>query len=62
MGEPPAMADGDDPVVVTGFEATRARKLTPGEKEANRVLAAGRAPVKRDFVIAALPPSFNSAH
>ncbi|MGW3248265.1 transposase family protein [Streptomyces sp. NPDC001070] len=34
----------DDPVVVTGFKATRARKLTPAEKEANRVLAAGRAP------------------
>ncbi|MFA3872581.1 hypothetical protein ABS735_02600 [Streptomyces sp. MMCC 100] len=28
----------------TGFKATRARKLTPAEKEANRVLAAGRAP------------------
>ncbi|MFD4759789.1 transposase family protein [Streptomyces sp. NPDC058439] len=37
--------DPDDPVVVTGFKATRARKLTPAEKEANRVLAAGRAPV-----------------
>jgi hypothetical protein len=41
--------DGDDPVVVTGFKATRARKLTPGEKEANRVLAAGRAPVEQGF-------------
>ncbi|MGW0206117.1 hypothetical protein ACWDZ8_09940 [Streptomyces sp. NPDC003233] len=41
--------DGDDPVVVTGFKATRARKLTPAEKEANRVLAAGRAPVERGF-------------
>ncbi|MGW1399859.1 transposase family protein [Streptomyces sp. NPDC002405] len=39
----------DDPVVVTGFKATRARKLTPAEKEANRVLAAGRAPVERGF-------------
>ncbi|MEV6148556.1 transposase family protein [Streptomyces sp. NPDC051992] len=34
--------DGDDPVVVTGFKATRARKLAPAEKEANRILAAGR--------------------
>lgn len=41
--------DGDDPVVVTGFKATRARKLTPGQKEANRVLAAGRVPVERGF-------------
>ncbi|MEV5010913.1 MULTISPECIES: transposase family protein [unclassified Streptomyces] len=41
--------DPDDPVVVTGFKATRARKLTPAEKEANRVLAAGRAPVEHGF-------------
>ncbi|MFD1663196.1 transposase family protein [Streptomyces caeni] len=41
--------DGDDPVVVTGFKATRARKLTPAEKEANRVLAVGRVPVERGF-------------
>lgn len=39
--------DGDDPVVVTGFKATRARRLAPAEKEANRVLAAGRVPVER---------------
>ncbi|MER5201399.1 hypothetical protein [Streptomyces sp. NPDC002884] len=30
--------------MVTGFKATRYRKLTAGQKEANRVLAAGRAP------------------
>ncbi|MET8012031.1 transposase family protein [Streptomyces sp. NPDC005271] len=41
--------DGDDPVVVTGLKATRARKLAPAEKEANRVLAAGRVPVERGF-------------
>ncbi|OIJ99079.1 IS5/IS1182 family transposase [Streptomyces monashensis] len=41
--------DPDDPVVVTGFKATRARRLTPAEKEANRVLAAGRAPVEHGF-------------
>ncbi|WP_329462069.1 transposase family protein [Streptomyces sp. NBC_01431] len=34
----------DDLVIVTGFKATRYRKLTAGQKEANRVLAAGRAP------------------
>lgn len=39
----------DSPVVVTGFKATRARKLTTGQKEANRVLAAGRIPVERGF-------------
>lgn len=41
--------DADDPVVVTGFKATRARKLTTSEKDANRVLAAGRAPVEHGF-------------
>ncbi|MFE2059486.1 transposase family protein [Streptomyces sp. NPDC059446] len=30
--------DPDNPVVVTGFKATRARKLTPGQKDANRHL------------------------
>ncbi|MFI1068269.1 hypothetical protein OG365_31475 [Streptomyces sp. NBC_00853] len=41
------LTDGsDDPVIVTGFKATRARKLAPGEKQANRVLAAARAPVE----------------
>ncbi|MFJ2630143.1 transposase family protein [Streptomyces sp. NPDC087532] len=41
--------DVDDPVVVTGFKATRARKLAPAEREANHILAAGRAPVERGF-------------
>ncbi|WP_258049535.1 transposase family protein [Streptomyces finlayi] len=41
--------DSDDPVVVTGFKATRYRKLTTCEKDANRVLAAGRAPVEHGF-------------
>ncbi|MFF3735562.1 transposase family protein [Streptomyces sp. NPDC002476] len=31
---------------VTGYTASRTHKLTPGEKEANRVLAIGRAPVE----------------
>ncbi|MER5602349.1 hypothetical protein [Streptomyces sp. NPDC002265] len=35
--------------IVTGFKATCARKLTPGQKQANRVLAAGRAPVEHGF-------------
>ncbi|GAA4888077.1 transposase family protein [Streptomyces coeruleoprunus] len=41
--------DPQDPVVVTGFKATRARKLTPAQKQANRILAAGRAPVEHGF-------------
>lgn len=44
-----APADPDDPVVVTGFRATRARKLTTSEKEANRALAAAPAPVEHGF-------------
>jgi hypothetical protein len=35
--------------VVTGFKATRAAKLTPGQKEANRILAATRVPVEHGF-------------
>ncbi|MFJ1551226.1 transposase family protein [Streptomyces sp. NPDC088246] len=41
--------DVRDPVVVTGFTATRVHKLTPGQKTANRVLATGRAPVEHGF-------------
>ncbi|MEU0924426.1 transposase family protein [Streptomyces malaysiensis] len=37
---------GDDPVIVIGYKATLARKLTPGEKEANRILAAAHAPIE----------------
>ncbi|MER5775426.1 transposase family protein [Streptomyces sp. NPDC002039] len=38
-----------DPVIVTGYIATRTHKLTRGQKEANRVLAVGRAPVEHGF-------------
>ncbi|WP_260613986.1 transposase family protein [Streptomyces sp. WAC07061] len=38
-----------DPVIVTGCIAARTHKLTRGEKEANRVLAMGRAPVEHGF-------------
>ncbi|WP_431045394.1 transposase family protein [Streptomyces sp. P1-3] len=41
--------DVRDPLVVTGFTATRAHKLTPGQKTVNRVLAVGRAPVEHGF-------------
>ncbi len=33
-------------MIVTGFAASRAHKLTPGQKTANHVLAVGRAPVE----------------
>jgi transposase len=39
-----------DPVIVTGFTATRAHKLTTGERVANRVLSTGRVPVEHGFV------------
>ncbi|MFC8394538.1 transposase family protein [Streptomyces sp. NPDC057238] len=38
-----------DPVIVTGYTASRIHKLTPGQKDANRVLAIGRAPVEHGF-------------
>ncbi|MFV5996964.1 transposase family protein [Streptomyces sp. NPDC056231] len=41
--------DVRDPVIVTGFTATRAHKLAPGQKDANRVLATGRAPAEHGF-------------
>jgi hypothetical protein len=37
-----------DPVIVTGYAASRTHKLTPGQKYANRVLT-GRAPVEHGF-------------
>ncbi|MBS2531666.1 hypothetical protein KGQ20_02655 [Catenulispora sp. NF23] len=42
-------ADPDDQVIVTGYKATRYRKLTTGQKSANKILAAGRAPVEHGF-------------
>jgi hypothetical protein len=42
-------ADPDDLVIVTGYKATRYRKLTTGQKTANKVIAAGRAPVEHGF-------------
>ncbi|MFJ9174891.1 transposase family protein [Streptomyces sp. NPDC102360] len=36
--------DSDDPVLITGFKATRATKLNPAHKQANQVLSAARAP------------------
>ncbi|MDX2911481.1 transposase family protein [Streptomyces griseiscabiei] len=41
--------DVRNPVIVTGFHASRTHKLTSVEKTANRVLAVGRAPVEHGF-------------
>jgi hypothetical protein len=41
--------DPDDLVIVTGYKATRTRKLTPGQKQANRILSAARAMVEHGF-------------
>ncbi|MFE1408933.1 transposase family protein [Streptomyces sp. NPDC058770] len=38
-----------DPVIVTGYTASRTHKLTTAQKTANRVLAIGRAPVEHGF-------------
>ncbi len=37
------------PVIVTGFTASCAHNLSPGQKAANRVLATGRAPMEHGF-------------
>jgi len=41
--------DPDDPVIVTGYKATRWRKLTPAQKQANQVVAGLRAPGEHGF-------------
>ncbi|WP_405694522.1 hypothetical protein OHA99_05815 [Streptomyces coelicoflavus] len=42
--------DVRDPVLVTGLHASRTHELTAGEKEANRVVAVGRAPLEHGSV------------
>jgi hypothetical protein len=41
--------DRDDPVVITGAKRTREKKLTAGQKTANQIIAAARAPVEHGF-------------
>ena len=41
--------DPHDPVIITGYQATRTRKLTTGQKRANQVLSAARALVEHGF-------------
>ncbi|MGK5497355.1 transposase family protein [Streptomyces sp. URMC 125] len=42
-------SDVRDPVIVTGFHASRTHKPTPGQKTADGVIAVGRAPVEHGF-------------
>jgi hypothetical protein len=39
----------DDPVAITGAKRTRTKKLTTGQKTANQIIAAARAPVEHSF-------------
>lgn len=41
--------DSDDQVVITGYRATKKRKLTTGQKTANKVASAARALVEHGF-------------
>ncbi|MEZ0112328.1 hypothetical protein ABH920_006347 [Catenulispora sp. EB89] len=41
--------DPDDPVIITGVKRIRKKKLTPGQKQANQIIAAARAPVEHGF-------------
>ena len=41
--------DPDDPVIITGYKSTRARKTTPAQRHANQALSAARAPVEHGF-------------
>jgi hypothetical protein len=38
-----------DPVIITGYKSTAARKLTPAQRHANQALSAARAPVEHGF-------------
>jgi len=39
----------EDPVIITGYKATRTRKTTPAQRHANQALSAARAPVEHGF-------------
>ncbi len=41
--------DPGDPVIITGYKATRTRKTTPAQRQANQALSAARAPVEHGF-------------
>jgi hypothetical protein len=48
-GSPAWTPDPADPVIITGYKATRTSKLTPAQHQANRALSAARAPVEHGF-------------
>jgi DDE superfamily endonuclease len=41
--------DPEDPVIITGWKSTTARKVTPAQRHANQALSAARAPVEHGF-------------
>jgi hypothetical protein len=41
--------DPGDPVIITGYKSTSARKTTPAQRQANQALSAARAPVEHGF-------------
>ena len=41
--------DPGDPVIITGYKATRTRKLTSAQRQASQALSAARAPVEHGF-------------
>jgi DDE superfamily endonuclease len=41
--------DPEDPVIITGYKATRTRRTTPAQRQANQALSAARAPVEHGF-------------
>ncbi len=41
--------DPEDPVIITGYKATRTRKTTPAQRQANQALSAARAPIEHGF-------------
>lgn len=41
--------DPEDPVIITGYKATKKRQLTAAQKQANQLIAATRAPNEHGF-------------
>ena len=41
--------DPEEPVIITGWKPTSARKTTPAQRHANQALSAARAPVEHGF-------------
>jgi hypothetical protein len=41
--------DSDDPIIITGYKSSKNNKLTAGQKQANQLIAATRAPNEHGF-------------